>query len=225
MPKKTPAKKSKPAAPKKDTYPFSTVNNTLDKFYAVKNLRYSKKFYLAVVVVGLLLLVFYKKSWFIAAMVNGTPITNWELQSRLNAQYRTQTLTQMINEKVITDEARKTNNLPTPAEIDQKITELENQVGGSDALNSLLGQQGQTRDSLRQQIMLEIMITKLYGNEATVSAQEVDQFIQQNGSTLQATDSAGQRTEATNLLKQQKLTQIFNQKFQDLKTKADIKIF
>ncbi len=209
----------------KSDYPFKSVNNLLDKFYSLKDFKSSKKSWLIILIIGILILAVYKKSLFLAALVNGSPITNLELQMKLNEQFRTQTLNQLVNEKILMDEARKSNNIPSEQEIDKKIAELETQVGGKDALDTLLSQQGQTRSGLRDQVKLQLVISKLYDKEATVSADEVTKFIEQNGSTLQSTDSAKQQEEATNLLKQQKLTQIFNQKFQDLRSKAKIQIF
>lgn len=205
--------------------PFSLVNNLLDQIYSLKNFRSSKKFYIILVIAGLLLLFIYKKSWFVAATVNGSPITNLELQMRLNREFRTQTLTQLINEKIILSEAAKNNAVVSDVDISKKISEVETNVGGVAALDSLLSQQGQNRESIRQQIKLQLSIEKLYANEATVSAEEVTKFIEQNKDQLQATDSAGQQTESYNAIKNQKLTQIFSQKFQDLKNKAKIQIF
>lgn len=219
MAKKVPSKKIEPARP------FNTVNNYLDKLSSLKNFRSSKKFYIILIAIGLLLLFIYKKNWFVAAMVNGSPITNLELQMKLNKQFRSQILTQLINEKIILAEASKNNVIATEAEISSKISEIETQVGGAQALDALLTQQGQTKDSIRQQIRLQLSIEKLYVNEATVSGEEVAAFIEQNKDQLRATDSAGQQKEAEETLKNQKLSQIFSQKFQDLKQKADIKIF
>lgn len=210
---------------KSTNLPFKSVNNFLDRVSSFKKFKSSKKIWLIVLVVGLLLLGIYKKSWFVAAMVNGMPITNFELQSKLNDQFKTQTLNQLINEKIILAEAQKANAIPSSAEIDQKISELETQVGGPEMLNTLLSQQGQTRASIKDQIKLQLAITKLYENQATVSAEEVSKFIEENSSTLQATDSAAQQAEAVNLLKQQKLTGIFNQKFPELRQNAKIQIF
>lgn len=198
------------------------LNNISEKFLDYKK---SKKIYLIILVLGILLLAVYKKSWFIAAMVNGTPVTNLELQSKLNDQFKTQTLNQMINEKIILSEAAKNNALPTPQEVDQKIAEVEKSVGGKEALDSLLTQQGQTRSGLKDQVMVQLAITKLYDKEATVSAEEVAKFIESNKEQLRASDSAGQEKEATDTIKQQKLSQIFSQKFQELRQKANIKIF
>ena len=205
--------------------PFSKVNTLLDKLSSYKNFRSSKKFYIILIAAGLLLLFIYKKSWFVAATVNGSPVTNLELQARLNKQFRTQTLTQMINEKIILSEAAKNNAIATDSEVNKKISEIEASVGGAQSLDALLAQQGQTRDSIRQQIRLQLSIEKLYTKDATVSAEEVSKFIEQNKDQLRASDSAGQQKEASDNIKSQKLSQIFSQKFQDLKTKAKVQIF
>lgn len=187
--------------------------------------RPSRKVYIILLIAGILLLAFYKKEWFIAATVNSSPVSSLDLLIRLNQQFRTQTLDQLINEKIILQEASKNNISISEQEISSKIGALEKNVGGAQVLDSLLSQQGQTRSSIRGQLRLQLIIEKLYQNEATISAQEVDNFIKTNPQALQATDSAAQRTEAEDILKQQKINQIFSQKFQELKQKADVKIF
>ena len=213
-------------AKKSGDLPFKKINRFLDQFSSFEKIKSSKKTWIVILILGLLLLAVYKKSWFVAAMVNGMPITNLELQLKLNnKQFRAQILNQLIEKKIILDEARKNNAVPTEAEIDQRISELELQVGGSAALDSILSQQGLTRASLKDQLIIPIAISKLYEKDATVSAEEVGKFIEENSSALQATESAAQRIETENLLKQQKLTEIFNQKFQQLSESAKIQIF
>lgn len=224
MPKKVQSSKGK--SQNLNVIPGGKVNNILNNLSGnLINLRSSKKLYLGLLIVGILLLGIYKKNWIIAATVNGSPISNLELQTKLNAQFKTQILTQMINEKIIMDEARKGNAIPTEIEISQKIKDLETQVGSAETLDMLLSQQGQSRSSLRDQIKVQLAISKLYINEATVSAEEIATFIETNKDQLKATDSAEQEKEATDALKQQKLSEIFTKKFQDLRTKAKIQIF
>ncbi|MDO8573633.1 MAG: SurA N-terminal domain-containing protein [Candidatus Daviesbacteria bacterium] len=218
MAKKTPATTQ-------SIIPFKTTNILLGKLDSFKKFRSSKMFYIVLIALGLLLLVLYKKNWIVAATVNGSPVSNLELQMRLNEQFRTQTLNSLINEKIILGEATKNNVAVTASDIDKKISGIEANVGGAQALDGLLSQQGQTRSSIRQQIKLQTTIEKLYANEATISAEEVAQFIEQNKAQLQATDSAGQEKEAEDAIKNQKLSQIFSQKFQDLRQKAKIQIF
>lgn len=205
--------------------PFSLVNNLLDKIYSLKNFRSSKKVYLILLIAGLLLLAVYKKSWFVAATVDSMPITNLELQMKLNDQYRAQILDQLITGKVILNEASKNNAIPTPQEVDSKLAELEASVGGKDTFDTILTQQGQTRSGIKERITIQLALTKLYDKEATVSAEEVTNFIKENSAVLQSTDSAKQQQEAYDAIKNQKLTQIFSQKFQELRQKAKIQIF
>ena len=78
--------------------PGGKLNNVLNSWSGkVANFKTSKTFYLVLIALGLTLLFYFKKSWFIAAMVNGTPVTNLELQSKINQQFKTQTLNQLIN--------------------------------------------------------------------------------------------------------------------------------
>ncbi len=201
------------------------INNLLSFSGKFTKFKFDKRAYLILIVIGILLLALYNKSLFIAATINGMPLTNLELQMKLNDQFRTQMLNQLVNEKIIMNEAAKNSAVPSQQEVDQKIADLEETVGGKDALNSLLAQQGQNRNQLRDQIMVQLAITKLYTKDATVSADEVTKFIDTNKAQLQASDSAGQEKEATDTLTQQKLSQIFSQKFQELRQKANIKIF
>mgnify|MGYP001575588754 CR=1 FL=1 len=203
----------------------SKKNDLLKRLSTLKNFRNSKKFYLIILIAGLLLLAVYKKSWFVAATVNNQPITGIELLGKLNEQFRSQTLNQLINEKIILQESAKMGTMPNEKEVQSKISEIETNVGGAQPLDLILSQQGQTRISLKNQIRVQLAISKLYDKEATVSADEVAEFLEQNRSSLQATESAKQEKEAYDTIKNQKLSQIFNQKFQELRTKAKIQIF
>lgn len=186
---------------------------------------FSRQVWLGVILVGLLVLLYYKKNLFIAAWVNGSPITSFQVMQQLNDQYGSQVLNQMINEKVILDEAkRKGVNIPD-SEVNNRISTLEKNVGGAQVLDNLLTQQGQTRQGLKDQIKIQLSVEKLYASETTSSAQEIQDFIDQNKDKLTATDSAGQQKEAESLLKQQKLSTVFNEKFQSLKQQANIQIF
>lgn len=213
-------------AKKTTVLPGGKLNNFLNNFSdRVINFRKSKIFYIVLVAVALGLLVVYKKNWIIAATVNGSPISNIELQMRLNEQFKTQTLNQLINEKIILAEAAKNNVIVEGSEIDKKISEIETSVGGAQSLDAMLSQQGQNRKSIRAQIRIQTIIEKLYSKNATVSAEEVNQFIEQNKEQLRATDSASQQKEAEDAIRSQKLSQLFSQKFQEMRQKAKIQIF
>ncbi|MBI2600609.1 SurA N-terminal domain-containing protein [Candidatus Daviesbacteria bacterium] len=217
-------KQSKPELTQKDASQ-NLLNQILERLNNIKKVKLDKRGYLVLVVLALIILGLWKKEWFVAGTVNSSPITNFELLNKMNAQYRSQTLNQIINEKLILDAARKQNVTVSSQEVDNKISELITSVGGQETFESLLTQQNLTKEGLKDQIKLQLTVEKLYANEATVSAEEVDKFIEQNSALLTASESATQKVEAEKLIKQQKVSQIFSQKFQELKQQADIKIF
>lgn len=187
--------------------------------------RPSKKIWVVIIVIIILISLFVRKDILLAATVNGTPITTLELFAHLNQQYRTQGLNQLINEKLILGEARKNGLTVSDQEINARLSQFEEKVGGAQALDTLLSQQGQSKTTLVNQIKIQLLIEKLYSKEASASTEEVDKFIAQNKDSLQATTSAEQTKEATEVLKEQKLNQVFNEKFQQLKQQAKIQIF
>lgn len=218
--KKTAAATVRRSKVSKQTVANPQASNNLFRFISK-----DKRIYLIVLFLGLFILGYYKRSWFVAATINGSPISNLELLSRLNKQYRSQTLNQMIDEKIVLDEAQKKGVTVTPTEINDRIAKLEQNFGGPQTLDQLLTQQGQTRQSLTDQLKLQVIIEKLYKDAATISASEVDQFLSQNKGSLQSSDSAKQKVEAEETLNQQKLAKIFREKFQQLKSSAKIRIF
>ncbi len=191
----------------------------------LNRLKGNKFVYLAVIIIVLALLISYKKSWFIAATVNNSPISNFEVLSREDSQFRKQMIDQMINEKLILSEAGKKGIKISAADIDTKILEIEKQVGGASAFDSLLTQQGQTRTGVRDQIKITLSLEKMYANEASVSADEVTKFIEQNKEQMQSSTPAELTKEATDILTSQKLNQVYSQKFQEIKKAANIQIF
>lgn len=208
-----------------EEYSSSVSSISANPLARLTSLKGNKFVYLAIVIIGIALLVSYKKSWFIAATVNGSPISNFELLSREDNQFRKQMLDQMITEKLILSEAGKKGVKITAPEIDAKISEIEKQVGGASAFDSLLTQQGQTRTGVRDQVKITLSLEKMYANEASVSAEEVTQFIEQNKEQMQSSTSAELTKEANDILKSQKLNQIYSQKFQEIKKAANIQIF
>lgn len=198
---------------------FSSYLTVLTKY------RPTKIFYLIAVSSILLLIFGIRRDLFLAATVNGSPISNIELLSRLNDQYRQQILNQLINEKIVLDEAKKRGVIIKNSEIEEKISELEDNLGGAETLNAMLAQQGQTKITLKDNIKLQLLVEKMYQEEASVSAEEVTKFVAENQVQLEATEAGEQYKEAGEYLKQQKISEIFSIKFQELKQKANIKIF
>jgi len=220
--RKTPVKNVSESS---EIYSASTTGFSLSSLTNPDQLKKNKLIYLAVAIVIIALIVSYKKGLLIAATVNGSPITNLEVLMRENEQFHQTTVEKLVEEKLILGEAKKKGVTVSEKDIDAKIADIEKQVGGASALDSLLTQQGQTRTGIRGQIKISLSLEKMYINEASVSAEEVTQFIEQNKEQMQSSEPAEMTKEATDYLKSQKLNQIFSTKFAEIKKAASIQIF
>ncbi len=189
------------------------------------NPRRKRGLWLIILLIGLLLLAYYKKGWFISATVNGQPITRLELTKRMDALYKEKVVAQMVNEKILEQEAAKKGVTVSQKEIDDKSAEVENQYGGKDSFNQLLQQQGLTRDEFNRQTKYQLIVEKLFAGEASPSAADVQKFMDENKNAPEATDEAKFKALAEKQVKQDNLSKIFNDKFQQLKTSAKVQIF
>ncbi|MBI4029203.1 MAG: hypothetical protein HY376_02460 [Candidatus Blackburnbacteria bacterium] len=173
----------------------------------------------------LLVLAVWKRNWVLAATVDNKPVWGFEVLDKMDKNYRKAELQAAIDNRVILDEAAKRNALPTPEEVKNRFTELENKYGGADTFNRLLEQQGQTRSSLESTLKLQLAMEKMYGNEINITDVEIDIYVRDNKNLLTASDAAGQRQEAKQQLTSQKQQEVFSQKFAELKQKANVRIF
>ncbi len=185
--------------------------------------RTTKWLLLIVAIIGLLTaLAFRNKSLFVAAMVNGQPITRWQLNDQLTARYGNQTLDEMIGEKLLREEAAKKGIKVTSAEIEAKQADVMKRVGGQSNLEAALTQQGMTLADFRKQLEIQVLVEKLVADQVKVSDQEVANFIASNSASLTATDEAGQKAEARQILTQQKTSEAFSPWFAALKAKSSV---
>ena len=189
-----------------------------------------KALYVRLAVLGLLLLVLaflvYKnKGLFVAATVNGQPLWRMSLDSKLVTQYGSQTVDEMVGEMLIRQAASTKKVSVSPAEVNAKLAEIEKSLNGQITLKDALAQQGDTVESFRQRIELQLLLEKLTAGQVTVSEQEITDYIDKNKTTLTATDEAGMKSEAQQALISQKQNDVLRQYFTDLKAKAKVSKF
>jgi len=178
---------------------------------------------LVLVVVGALL--YRNRSMFIAATVNGQPILRSELNKRLTDRFGSQTLEAMIGERLVTAAAKKEGVQASQDEIKAKIAEVEQGLQGQMKLDDALALQGISRKEFESQIEIQIIIDKMLGKDVSVSAQEVDEYLSANKGSFTSSDSAKQKEEATAQIKNNKISQKFQEWFTKLKEEAKISKF
>lgn len=174
-----------------------------------------------------LFLLFNFKHLFIAAVVNNKPITRFALDRELEKQGGQQVLESLITKSLILQEAKKQGIEISNERIKEKITEIEEQLKsqGTD-LDTLLQTQGQTRQSLEEQIKIELIIGEILNEKVSVTDEEIKDYFEENKEFF-GEDVAfeGVKDQLEEELKQQKLNEKFQSWLEELKQKARIYYF
>lgn len=168
----------------------------------------------ALILGGLILLgilIYLLRGLFIAATVNGQPITRLEIIQELEKQSGKQTLESLVTKKLILQEMQKKNITVSETEVSAEIKKIEaalKQQGRT--MSDALAQQGLTQADLVEQLKIQKMIEKLFAKDIVISESEVNKYIEENKDALPADqDENTLKSTIKEQLKQQKLTAKF----------------
>ncbi len=185
----------------------------------------SRRLVMGLVLVVLAAFLFLNKNLIIVGVVNNRPVWRWDLEKRLVGQYGAQSLDQLVSEVLISQAAGDKKISVSKAEVDAKIAEIEKTLQGKISLSDALVQQGMTVEDFHRQVELQLILEKLTAGQVTVSDTEIADYIDKNKSALVATDEAGTKEEAKNVLLNDKQSTVLRQYFTDLRSKAKITKF
>lgn len=180
---------------------------------------------LALVVAGLA--AYRYKSAFVVALVNRKPITRMELNRELQKQYGEETLQNLITQRLILEEAEQQNvDIPEEkvnTEIDAARTEIEAQGG---KLEDFLAMQGQTLDSVKEQIRIRLIIEEILGRDIEVTDEEAQEYFEENTSFFpEGTEFEDVKEDVKNQLKTTKISEKFQEWITNLRNGAQIQNF
>lgn len=188
-----------------------------------------KPFVITIGVAVLLIIValFFAKGLFIAATVNGSPISRLSVIKELEKQGGKQALEAIIDKKLIETELNKQKISVTQEEVDEEIKKIEAQVasqGGT--LEMALTQQGMTEEKLREQITIQKKLEKLLADTVVITDTEIDAYIKDSKATLpKDVKMEDFKKQIGEQLKQQKFQQEAQKWVSDLTTSAKIKYY
>lgn len=181
------------------------------------------------VIVGLLLFVAARqyRGYVLAAIVNKTPISTFELNKILIKRYGQTTLDELINEKLLSDLATQNQVTITATDIQSEVTKLEETLGGKDKLEAAMVQYGLDQKQLESQIKIRLLQQKLAEKitPVTVSDEEVKKYYDDNKLVFKDQKFDDAKDQIKKDLADQKLQTEFMKWFQDQKTKASIHVY
>lgn len=243
MATKAPAKKTTPAtkstvktapkkvAPKKPAAKVSAPAKTVEKTQSVQPkapLKVKKSYVvlvLAILVVGAAL--YFLRSFFVAAVVNGQPISRLEVVSQTEKQAGKQALSTLVRNSLIEQEAKKNNVSISDKEVSEEIKKLEGTLSKQgQKLDQVLQVQGMTREDLNKLIKLDKLVAKMVGKDVTVTDKEVDEYVEKNKDLLpKDQDPKTFRQGVAEQLKQQKTNEKVKTWLEDLQNKSKVIYF
>lgn len=181
--------------------------------------------FFAILVFGLIGLFIVNRGMFIAAVVNGKPIFKWNLNSVLVSRYGQQTLDGMITEKIIAEEAQKSNISVTQEEINQRGEDILQSFGSTLSVDEFLQLQGLSRSEFDNQLKLQLTVQKILTKDLQISDQDIEMYIASNSAMLIATEPAKLREEARNAIIDTHVSEEFQTWIQELRDKASVQTF
>ena len=157
-----------------------------------------------IILLGVLLYSF--RALFVAAVVNGQPISRWEVMSQAEKQAGKQTLDTLVTNALVEQEAQKKHVTVSDSEIDSQIKTIQSSLSkNGQTLDQVLVSKGMTRDDLRKLIRLDKLVEKMAAKDVKVSDKEVQDYIDKNKDSLPQNQTDSQlQTTVRQQLQQQK---------------------
>jgi len=181
-------------------------------------------FFLALIVVLIAGALYYFRGYFVAATVNGEPISRYSVIRQLESQGGQEVLQGKITEALIRQEGNSRGVEVTETEIDAEIATLKSEfeAQGQD-FQQILDLQGMSMDELKKQIHIQLMVEKMFSGDIDVTQEEIDQYIADYGDTLPEYENDEQMLSAVREnLEQTKLVDSFQTWLQTAQTEAEI---
>ncbi len=161
-----------------------------------------------------------------AVVVNGERIYRGEFYDKLEESYGETVVSQMIDEKLIYQQAEKENVEIDEDDINKEIEQLEKDYGGKDNLEKELETRGTSRDDLRSRIETVLIVQEILGKDIELSEEEKKSFYDEYKDVLFPDNDNPTYEEAEETIEDILIEQKVSQKLQpwlaDLKSEANI---
>ncbi len=187
------------------------------------------RLFLIAILLVLAVLLYHFKGVFVAATVNGEPISRLSVISQLEKQkpYGGQdVLNNLIINDLVLQEAQKEKVTVSSTEIQAQVAQITGNLPQGKDLNSALAASGMTQNDLNYQVKLQILVQKMAGKDITVTDKEAEDYFNQNKITFpKGSKFADVSTQIKSQLIQQKTSETIQAWITNLKSKAKINYF
>jgi foldase protein PrsA len=177
-----------------------------------------------IVVLGVLYLA---RGLFVAAVVNGNPISRLSIIREVEKQSGQQALQNAVTRVLIEDEAKKRKITVSQQEVDAEMKKIDDSLKQSGQnLADILKARNLDKKDVEKQIKTQKMVEKMVAGKAEVTDQEIAEYLEKNKDVLpQENDQEKLNQMVKDQLKQQKTDEEFNKLITELQKKAKIYYF
>lgn len=151
----------------------------------------------AVVALGVLAGVYWvaRPAWSrdVVATVNGEPITKEDLYEAMLAAGGGRLLEQLIEERLVEQEAARRGITVGEDEIAKEIEQLKQRYGGDEGFKAVLQQFGMTEERLRREVRVNLLVRKLLAPEIQVTEQDVRRYYEEHKDEFREPEQARAR--------------------------------
>ena len=180
----------------------------------------------ALVVIGLALLAYKLGPWLIPAVVDKRPITRFEVWNRMDKSYGTQTIDDLVNEKVLEEAIENSGVKVEQAKVDTQMKALEDQFSALGGLDEALKQRGLTRKDLEKQVRTQVAVEEILADKIAPTDAEVKaQFDAGAATTYKDKKFDDVKASIADEIKQAKMRDEFLTWFADVKKDIKVKTF
>lgn len=179
---------------------------------------------IVIIVAGL---SFYFRGLFVAAVVNGEPITRLSLISQMEKKDGKQMLSTLVTQTLISQEAKKRKIDVSQQEIDADIKKIEaGLTSQGQTLDQAMFAQGITREDLIKDIKIQKLVEKMFAKDIKVADSEVTDYIDKNQSSIPTNLTPDDvKKQVRQQLEQQKLSTVFQAWLDSAQKNAKIQYF
>jgi len=125
------------------------------------------------------------------AVVNGNRITKREWDDRLEAAYGPSIASQLIDEEIITMEAKKAGVTVTEEAVDTEVDLIIESIGGQESFDMALAANNISLEELRDQIRMDLLATELLAPNLEYTEEDVKAFFDQYSDVIFPEETSG----------------------------------
>lgn len=201
-----------------------TISDLQKKVTDPKN---RKSIILALILIAIALAVFFGRSLLVAAVVNGQPISRLTIIAELEKQSGKATLESAITKVLISQEATKKKITVGEKDIDVEAAKLKKDFASQGQnLDQFLVTQGWSNERFRQELKIQLLVTKILGDAVKVSDKEFNEFLAKNPDVLtQEKDKEAAKKTLRAQMEQQKLGQKYQEWIASIRKSAKVNSF